>query len=229
MLNIPHLELDRGEIVAVCGGNGAGKSTLLKMIAGILQPTQGDVIVNGLSRSQVGQPDRKKQYLKQIGYMPDDFQANIPLTVSELLHFYARLLGEPEHKADGLLDLVELSEHKQKKFTQLSKGMRQRFLLAQSLLASPPLLLFDEPTNGLDPLWTRFFAECCLHLQEDGHTVIFSTHDLHIAKEIADRIVFIHKGNIIDDGTVKYFTEQYGTEDLYEIFQTMVLDLEQQK
>ncbi|MFF2912133.1 ABC transporter ATP-binding protein [Paenibacillus sp. NPDC057934] len=203
--------LPAGSILALCGGNGAGKSTVLRMIAGILQPTSGDITVGGLRWHT-----ERKQFAKKIGYMPDDYQFNQGLTAEEVLSFWAALRRVPRRRVTEVLTLVGLEEKRRSLVSTFSKGMRQRVLFAQALLGEPPLLIMDEPTNGLDPFWMNEFAGLLQNIREAGHTVIFSTHQLEIADRVADRILFLSGGRSVREGPTKDIREQHGS--LYEAF-----------
>lgn len=198
------LELKSGKILALCGGNGAGKSTLLRMIAGITQPTAGTLKVNGLEQKK-----SRKAYAESIGYMPDDFHFNQPLSAMETLLFYAKLKGVSSDKAMQTLEQVGLTDARDKPATAYSKGMRQRLLFAQALLADPPLLVLDEPTNGLDPFWMGAFVGFMTELKKAGHTVVFSTHQLHVAEEVADQVVFLADGRILRSGPLHKFKQEF--------------------
>lgn len=207
------MTVGRGAAVALCGGNGAGKSTLLRMIAGILQPTAGTIAVNGYS----WRTDRR-QYARQIGYMPDDYRFSPGLTALETMLFWARLRGLNESRAREVLEEVGLSDTGGKAVASFSKGMRQRVLFGQALLAKPPLILMDEPTNGLDPYWMSTFVKLVRQAAAQGQTVLFSTHQLEIAEALADRIVFMQEGRLVLDGNQADIRRQYGASGLREAF-----------
>lgn len=194
------LQVEQGEIVALCGVNGAGKSTLLRMIAGISQPTSGVITINGLRWKK-----HRKAYAQQIGYMPDDYLFGQGLTAKETLGFWAALREIPEERVEEMLHMVGLSEFKRKTVSSFSKGMRQRLLFAQAMLAKPELLILDEPTNGLDPYWMDSFVELVRQVKEEGQSVIFSTHQLPIAEVAADRVIFLKDGSIVEEGTVQSY------------------------
>ncbi|MDT0122800.1 heme ABC exporter ATP-binding protein CcmA [Paenibacillus sp. RRE4] len=198
--------LDSGQVLAVCGGNGAGKSTLLRMLAGILRPTSGEVTVNNVRWSQ----DRKR-YANQIGYMPDDYQFSQGLTAGEALLFWASLRKLPRERVQEVLEMVGLSEQKHKRVTTFSKGMRQRVLFAQAMLAKPALLIMDEPTNGLDPFWMQEFVHLLGDIKQEGHIVVFSTHQLEVANDIADQVMFMNQGSNVGEGTAEDIRNQYGS------------------
>lgn len=177
-------------IIALCGGNGAGKSTIIKMIAGVIRPTTGTIFINNLDWNQ----DRT-QYAHQLGYMPDDFQLNQPLSVFEYLSFYASLKKATNNVIETL-ELVGLKEKKDQLISKLSKGMRQRLLLGQAIVSKPKLILLDEPTNGLDPHWVESFNEIMLATKVNNQGILFSTHNLAVAEKIADQVIFLKSGSI---------------------------------
>ncbi|WP_223869908.1 ABC transporter ATP-binding protein [Paenibacillus sabuli] len=190
------LEAGRGQVIALCGGNGAGKSTILRMIAGILHPTSGTISIDGLAWAK-----QRRRYAAQVGYMPDDYRFGAGLTALETMTFWAKLKGLPRGRAEEALREVGLGETGRKPVSSFSKGMRQRVMLAQALLAHPPLLLMDEPTNGLDPYWLSTFGELVQRAAARGQTVFFSTHQLQLAERLAGRIVFLEGGEIRYDGS----------------------------
>jgi len=192
-----NLQVQPGEVLALCGVNGAGKSTLLRMLVGIMQPTAGTIRVQGLE----WKADRRA-YANQLGFMPDDYRFGNSLTARETLAFWAALRDIPNERVEELLVEVGLADTGKKPVSSFSKGMRQRVLFAQALLAKPPLLVLDEPTNGLDPYWMESFVTLIRKVKEAGQTVIFSTHQLQIAEALAERVVFMSQGTIqIDDRT----------------------------
>lgn len=210
------LSAARGEIVALCGGNGAGKSTILRMLAGVMQPDGGEIVVGGRRWRE----DRMA-YARQIGYMPDDYRFSPGLTAAETMRFWGSLRGLPRSRATAVLEAVGLGETGRKSVSAFSKGMRQRILFAQALLAEPPLLIMDEPTNGLDPYWMDSFATLVRQAAEDGQTVIFSTHQLALAEGLADRIAFLRGGVIELEGTPAEIRKRLGSEGLQEAFAAM--------
>ncbi|MEB3102652.1 ABC transporter ATP-binding protein [Ferviditalea candida] len=203
------LKLYKGQVMALCGGNGAGKSTILRMIVGILRPDGGTIRVSGLEVSM-----NRQAYVNNIGYMPDDFDFGSKLSAQETLYFYAGLKKVSKARADELLELVGLFEVRSKKVSSFSKGMKQRLLFAQAQLAAPPLLVLDEPTNGLDPYWMQKFVELIGTLKQSGQTIIFSTHHLQIAEETADHALFLNAGQVLSKGTVLQYKQTYGSSGL---------------
>lgn len=207
------LELAQGRIAALCGGNGAGKSTVLRMVAGIAQPSAGDIYVNGLQWKK----DRLA-FSGQIGYMPDDYRFSPGLTALEALSFWAALRNVGKAGVTEALTVVGLEEKKHGSVSTFSKGMRQRLLFAQAILAKPPLLIMDEPTNGLDPHWMDEFVGLLRAIRKNGQSVLFSTHQLEVAEETADKVVFMNEGRSRGEDTVANYRARYGTPALYAAF-----------
>ncbi|QJD82822.1 ABC transporter ATP-binding protein [Cohnella herbarum] len=208
------LKIRRGEVLALCGGNGAGKSTILRMIAGILQPSTGEISVNGLAWKK----DRAA-FATQIGYMPDDYQFSAGLSAFEALSFWAALRSVPKQRVLDTLAMVGLESKKNNKVHTFSKGMRQRLLFAQSLLSNPPLLIMDEPTNGLDPYWMNEFVQLIKNIKQEGHAIIFSTHQLPVAEDVADHVVFLNEGRNCGEGSVEHYRARFGHHPLHAAFQ----------
>lgn len=207
-------ELSSGKILALCGGNGAGKSTLIRMITGLLTPSSGNVRIAGANQKQ-----NKRMFFNSIGYMPDDFNFQPSIRAEETIQFYADLKKISRSQVAEIIENVGLTEHMRKKMGTFSKGMKQRLLLAQALLAKPPLLILDEPTNGLDPHWIKQFENLMIRAREQGQTVVFSTHELHVAEQIANEVVFLNKGKVISKGSIEKYTDI----GLHETFQRLLL------
>lgn len=214
------LTVREGEIVALCGGNGAGKSTLINMTAGISNPTTGSISLDGIAWS-----DDRLAYADRIGYMPDEFQFGSALTAFETLSFYASLRRVGPGRVLELLDTVGLLEVRDRKVSTFSKGMRQRLLFAQAMLAKPALLLLDEPTNGLDPYWMEAFGSLIRTAASSGQAVVFSTHQLNIAESYADIALFMASGHVRYSGNVETLKEAYRSAGgLYGAFDRLVMN-----
>ncbi|MGE6375751.1 ABC transporter ATP-binding protein [Peribacillus muralis] len=185
-------EVMEGTCVVLCGGNGAGKSTLLQIIAGILYPSSGTTSING----KVIKFDREN-YLSEIGFMPDDFQAQEMMTVEEFLSFYGSLRKVKRDRINEVMVLIGLYDKKRELVKSLSKGMRQRLIFGQAILAKPNVLLLDEPTNGLDPYWVNRFVEILNQVKKNGTIIVFSTHMMDVAAETGNVILFMKQGEVI--------------------------------
>lgn len=211
--------LEPGEVLALCGGNGAGKSTVLRMITGIIKPSAGSIRVNGLPWAK-----NRKSCADSIGYMPDDFHFGDALTAQETLQFYASLRNVPKERVTELLQLTGLEEVRHKKVSAYSKGMRQRLLFAQAMLAKPPLLVLDEPTNGLDPFWMDSFSALARQSAKNGQAIVFSTHQLNVAEQTADQVIFLDAGQVRYSGSADQLKQQYrDAGGLYGAFSDLVI------
>lgn len=195
------LNAKSGSCVVLCGGNGAGKSTMIHIVAGISLPKTGNVFVGDTNMNA----DRK-DYLKRIGYMPDDYHAQETLSVREFLRFYASIRHVSKDRVEKVLDMIGLTEQRASLVKSLSKGMKQRLLFGQSILSDPELLVMDEPTNGLDPYWVDRFISILKELREQGTTILFSTHMMDVAAEVGTDILFMREGKVIErlDSTGSY-------------------------
>ena len=181
-----------GTCVVLCGGNGAGKSTMLQIIAGVLTPSSGTTLIN-----EIDMKHARENYLKEIGFMPDDFHAQEMMTVEEFLRFYGSLRKVSHERINEVFSLIGLQEKKTELVKRLSKGMRQRLLFGQSILAKPTVLLLDEPTNGLDPYWVNQFVTILNEMKKSGTIIVFSTHMMDVAAETGDLILFMQQGEVI--------------------------------
>ncbi|WP_312475685.1 ABC transporter ATP-binding protein [Neobacillus sp.] len=187
------LKAEDGECIVLCGGNGAGKSTLLHIIAGISAPGGGTVMIDKVDINH-----QRKQYVSLIGYMPDEFFAQETMTVTEFLTFYGTFRKVPPSRVKEVIQILGLATKKDDMIKHLSKGMRQRLLFGQAWLASPSVLILDEPTNGLDPYWIDVFIDLLKKIKRSGTTIIFSTHMMDVAAEVADQVVFMENGMIVE-------------------------------
>lgn len=190
-------KVNDGEVVGFVGLNGAGKTTTIRIIAGVLFPNKGDVLIDGHSVIR-----EKKEASKNIGWVPElpifelEFKA-IDYFVY-IAGFYGYSTSEAKRLAKELFDEVGLSGFENKKLRTYSQGMKKRFSLAVSLLSSPKNFLFDEVLNGLDVEGIAFFRNLVLKFKSEGKAVLFSSHILKEVEGLADKVVFIHKGKIVD-------------------------------
>jgi ABC-2 type transport system ATP-binding protein len=184
------LSVNGGEVVALLGPNGAGKTTTLRMIAGLLIPTAGSIVVSGetLGRQTA---DRVRRRVGLLTETPGLWER---LTVRLNLLTYARLhgVGDPEGRVARLLDAVNLRDRADDRAGTLSKGLKQRVAIARALVHDPPVVLLDEPTAGLDPESARGVRDLVHGLRADGRAVLVSTHNLAEAEELADRIAVMN-------------------------------------
>ena len=197
------LEIGEGEIVGFLGPNGAGKSTTMNILTGYLSSTAGRVSVNGID--VLGDPLGAK---KQIGYLPEQPPLYLDMTVDEYLNFNYDLknckLSRAEHLRE-VCDVVHIGDVRRRVIKNLSKGYRQRVGIAGALVGSPKVIIFDEPTVGLDPKQIIEIRNLIRSLGKD-HTVILSTHILQEVQAVCDRIVIINKGRIVADEKTENIT-----------------------
>lgn len=192
-LHTTSFKADPGSCIVLCGGNGAGKSTMINILAGISDPDAGNVYLGDVNPNS-----KRKEYLQQIGFMPDDYRAQDTLSVKEFLQFYASIRRIHKDRVVEVLDQIGLSDKSSMLVKSLSKGMKQRLLFGQSLLSNPKLLIMDEPTNGLDPYWVDQFLAVLTELKSNGTIIIFSTHMMDVAAEIGSEIHFMKEGKVIE-------------------------------
>lgn len=195
------LEIEKGQVYGFVGPNGAGKTTAMKITAGLLRPTSGKVLIDGINIKQ--NPGAAK---RKIGYMPDFFGVYDDLKVSEYMNFYCGIYGIDYSERAGivgqLLELVNLTGKKDFYVDTLSRGMKQRLCLARSLIHDPELLILDEPASGLDPRARIDIREIIKELKDMGKTILISSHILPELSEMCTSIGIIENGKMIVSGTV---------------------------
>ncbi|HWR73374.1 MAG TPA: ABC transporter ATP-binding protein [Nitrospirota bacterium] len=193
------LEVHPGEIFGFLGPNGAGKTTTLKMMAGLLQPTSGSVSIGGFDVRT--QPLQAKRI---TGFIPDRPYLYEKLTATEFMQFVAKLydMSGPDERIRELLDLFGLTDWAGELIENFSHGMKQRLVMASSLLHTPKVLVVDEPMVGLDPRGARLVKDIFRDLASGGATIFMSTHTLEIVEKMCTRVAIINLGNIIAEGSV---------------------------
>jgi phospholipid/cholesterol/gamma-HCH transport system ATP-binding protein len=206
------IKVNRGENLVVFGQSGTGKSVLLKCIIGLLQPDKGEIFINGIRVDNL--PTKKlNEVRKNIGFLFQSAALYDSMSVRENLEFplkkhFDLTQKELNDKVYHTLELVSLEKAIDKMPSELSGGMRKRIGLARSIITDPELMLYDEPTTGLDPITTKEISELIISLQRKlNMTSIVVTHDLVCAKIIADRAIFLRDAKIFGEGTIDDLTK----------------------
>jgi ABC-2 type transport system ATP-binding protein len=206
------LEVSRGEIHGFLGPNGAGKTTTIRMIAGLLKPTSGRILVNG--HDLAAAPERAKA---SLGFIPDRPFIYEKLTAGEFLRFHAGLYGLDGNgvpaRVHEMLELFELTRWEHELVESFSHGMKQRLVMCAAFLHRPKAVLVDEPMVGLDPRGARLIKDVFRRMAEHGVAILMSTHTLEVAEEMCDRISIILRGKIIAHGTVPELRAMSGNPD----------------
>jgi ABC-2 type transport system ATP-binding protein len=195
------LSISKGEIFGFIGPNGAGKTTTLRMMGGVLAPTEGSVIIDGIPMG--AKPEEAK---RKIGFIPDRPFLYEKLTGMEFLRFTADLYGIEDglfvEKSEDFLKQFSLWDWANELIESYSHGMKQRLIISAALLHDPKVIVVDEPMVGLDPAGIRMVKDLFRNLSKKGTTIFMSTHTLAVAEDLCHRIGIIHKGRLIATGTI---------------------------
>src|ERR1017187_5484208 len=212
--------LHRGEVVGLLGPNGAGKTTTIKIIAGILAPTAGGVSVTGLPL-----PERAVDVKQRIGYVPEAAVLFESLTGQDFLELSGRLHGVAEDTLQSRIACIpetfDLSSDRASRLDTYSKGMRQKILIAAALLHDPDLILLDEPLSGLDVNASIMIKDLIAALASAGKTILYSSHVLDVVEKVCNRVLIIHKGNLIADSTPENLKASTRQSTLEEVFRKL--------
>jgi len=202
------IEVKKGDVVVVCGPSGSGKSTLIKCVNGLEPFQQGSITVDGVS---VGDPKTDLPKLRsRIGMVFQNFELFPHMTVMNNLTLaqvkvLGRSIDEATSKGLGLLERVGLTAHKDKYPGQLSGGQQQRVAIARALAMDPIAMLFDEPTSALDPEMINEVLDVMVELARDGMTMMVVTHEMGFARKVAHRVIFMDRGEIVEDAAKEDF------------------------
>jgi ABC-2 type transport system ATP-binding protein len=212
-----------GEVTGYLGLNGSGKSTTLKMITGLIEPTEGEILFRG-------QPvDRDPMAYRQlIGYVPEEPHLYPHLTGAEYLEMVGNLRGLPERalaqKIEGFLRLLNLYSERFVPISSYSKGMRQKVLLIAALLHNPQLVLLDEPFSGLDVNSALVLRDLIRALAGRGKVVLFSSHEMEIVERVCSRVVILHKGRIVANDSIEQLRALMSLPTLEDIFSQLAVE-----
>jgi len=212
-----------GQIYGLLGANGAGKTTCLRLLATILQPTTGTARVAGFDIQN--QPE---QVRANVGFMATTTALYGRLTARETVEYFGRLNGldnsRLRERIDELFTTFGIHEFAHRRCDKLSTGMQQKVSIARTLVHDPPVMIFDEPTVGLDVMTARTIVDFIRSCRERGKTIIFSTHVMVEAEKLCDTIAIIHDGRILTEGTLSQLRARYALQDLEDIFVHVVGD-----
>ncbi len=216
----------RGEVFGLLGPNGAGKTTTLRILTTLLKPTGGKALINGfdcLSQSELVR--------NQLGFISANTAVYDRMTAWEFVEYFGKLHGIPNlelyDRMEHLFDKLQLNELRDTLGAKMSTGMKQKTSIARALIHDPPVIIFDEATNGLDAFAARASLDAVAELRDAGKCVIFSTHIMSEVERICDRIAVMNRGRIIDVGPTDELRSRYGESDLEELFFHLVRDAEQ--
>ncbi len=209
-----NLTVNDGDICAFVGHNGAGKTTTLKCMVGILDFSDGDILINGKSI--------KKEAIsckKEIAYIPDNPEAYDHLRGIEYLNFIASVYKVPKDKKEALIkkygDLFEMTEFLNQEIGGYSHGMKQKISLIAALIHDPKVLILDEPFVGLDPVSTHYLKEEMKAMAKSGTTIIFSTHILDVAEKLCNKIAILKNGSLVYSGNMDDLVRNKSLEEIY--------------
>ncbi|MCG2726215.1 MAG: ABC transporter ATP-binding protein [Elusimicrobia bacterium] len=185
-------DIKRGEIIGLLGLNGAGKTTIMKLLAGLIFPDFGEILIGGIKPIL-------SEAKQKIGFLPELPYFYPHMTCLEILTYYAKLSGLKGFKEEvnKIIEKVGLTEHVSKKISEYSKGMMQRLGLAQAILHEPELLILDEPVSGLDPLAIHEVRNLIAGINKDGTTVFLSSHSISELEKICHRVIILSRGEIV--------------------------------
>ena len=200
-------EVNKGEILGFLGPSGSGKTTTINILTGQLTPDQGQSSILGKSSTNLNEED-----LANIGLITENSGYYEKLSLYDNLLFFAKLYDVPQGDLDNLMKRVGLYDRRKTLAEKLSTGMKQRMLLVRAIINKPQVLFLDEPTSGLDPSTSQSIHELIKELQAEGTTIFLTTHDMHEATILCDKIVLLNKGQIVEAGTPSDLIQKYNTD-----------------
>lgn len=206
-----------GEIFGLLGPNGAGKTTCLRILSTVLQPSSGQAVVAGFDVVESAQQVRER-----IGFMSGNTGVYDRMTARELVEFFGRLHGLDDdtlrERVDAIFKTLQMDDFADVLGSKMSTGMKQKVSIARAVVHDPPVLIFDEPTAGLDVLVARKVLQAIEHFKQQGKSIIFSTHIMREVEKLCDRVAIIHRGRILAQGTLSELRDSHGQDDLEELF-----------
>lgn len=218
-------DVQPGEIFGLLGPNGAGKTTCLRILSTVLRPTAGRATIAGYDVAT-----HPAEVRARIGFMSGNTGIYDRMTAWELVEYYGRLYGMPEERLQKRLDEVfstlQMQDFRDALGAKMSTGMRQKVSIARTIIHDPPVMIFDEPTAGLDVLVARALLKTIASLKALGKCIIFSTHIMREVEKLCDRVAIIHKGRILASGSVAELERRYEQSDMEELFFELISNYE---
>jgi ABC-2 type transport system ATP-binding protein len=212
-----------GEVLGYLGPNGAGKTTTIKMLAGLLEPSKGEILYNGRAIR-----DDLYAYKSRLGYVPEQSEIYPHLSAYDYLRMVGRLRGLGERdlstRVRAFLGIFDLEDDMHGPIASFSKGMRQKVLLAAALLHDPEILLLDEPLSGLDVTTGLIVRDLIRRLAAEKKTIIYSSHVLEVTEKICTRVIILHRGDVVADDSVENLRRLMRLPSLADIFSQLVLN-----
>ncbi|HPE69956.1 MAG TPA: ABC transporter ATP-binding protein [Thermotogota bacterium] len=216
-----NFRVESGEIFGLLGPNGAGKTTALRILSTLLQPTSGEAHVGGFHTVR-----DSREVRKQIGFLSSDMNLSGNLSARDYITFFGRLNHIPEvslkKRVESLLEYFDMKDYADRKVATYSTGMKQKTLISIALVHEPSIVVFDEPTNGLDVMTAKLVLDSLRELRQQGKTVVLSTHQMDVAQKMCDRLAIIDHGEVKAMGTLDEILSSSGSKDLEEAFFAVV-------
>ena len=211
-------EVNPGESIGLLGENGAGKTTTLRMLATMLKPTSGNATIDGYNII-----DNPNKIRERIGILfGGDVALYDRLTGRENMIYFAKLNGMSDLEANQAVNKIaselEMSDYIDRPVGKYSRGMKQKVSLARSIIHQPDVMLFDEPSTGLDVLSSKLIHDFILKCKKDNKAIVFSSHNMYETEKLCDRIIIIHKGKIVASGTIEQLKKDYQKDSLEDLF-----------
>jgi len=220
-VNKASFEINPGEIFGLLGLNGAGKTTTLRLLAGLLKPNSGTAYICGID--VVKQPEKSKA---KLGFLTGTTGLYGRLKANEMIRYFGLLYGMSESRIEQrskeLMEMLGMTEFAETRCDKLSSGTKQKVSIARTMIHDPPVIILDEPTAGLDVISSRAVIDFINAEKARSKTIVFSTHIMHEAEKLCDRIGVIHEGSIIDIGTPEELKNKTGCADMDDAFVKMV-------
>lgn len=214
--------VEAGEVFGLLGENGAGKTTTMRMMATLLQPTEGDIEISGFSVRR-----EPAEVRRRIGILfGGDVGLYNRLTARENIAYFGSLYGldhaRLQARIDSLSRMLDMEAFIDRRVGAFSRGMKQKVAIARTLVHDPDVILLDEPSTGLDVTAANIFRRMVSRMQEEGKTILFSSHNMGEISKLCKRVALIHKGRLRCAGTLDSLRERFGTDDLDDIFMAVV-------